>query len=347
MTTHSIPPVGSSISVTTRYKDIYYYSDNEWKDTTYEAVVMPNEKWFKPGDFKISSDDPKMPFRVINIKNVHKLVINGEDAEVTTASGDTIKVVEVKGSKGKTYSVTIKNGQPESCTCTGFHYRRQCRHLSEALGDVDSSTQIEDNKSVVRRPSRSTRAANSVQKRGNTMSKSKTLNWNDRFALIDHFKPSDADACTALSVTAEELKTARGMLAAGTFTPTPDLDYSAYEKLFASTASAAPAADKSAAKTTRRSGSTSTSKSDKPQTATKVTPAPKKRGRKGTKIAEAFAAIPTTPTPVDAFATSHGVSLAVLRQSKRFDKSPELGAVRVKKDKESKTLMIWREAASS
>ena len=66
------------------------------------------------------------------------------------------------------------------------------------------------------------------------------------------------------------------------------------------------------------------------ETATVITPEPKKRGRKGTKINEAFAAIGTEPLDAEEFATERNVSLNVLRQAKRFDKTG-LGKVHVKK----------------
>lgn len=195
------------------------------------------------------------------------------------------------------------------------------------------------------------------------MSNSKTLSWNDRFALLDHFKPSDADACSAFGVTQSELDTARDMRTAGAFTASPDVDVASYSTMFgiqaapktasASTSSTSATPSKSSTTTTKakKSGATSITKTGKsggakPETATKKVKEPKKRGRKGDKIANAFAAIPASPTPVEAFASSNNVSLAVLRQSKRFDPNPDLGTVHVKKDKESGTLMIWREATA-
>ena len=186
------------------------------------------------------------------------------------------------------------------------------------------------------------------------MSNSKTLNWNDRFALMDHYTPSDADACSAFGVTQTELDTARDMRAAGAFTATPDVDVKSYQNMFAAkSVTTATASKKSASKssttTSKKSGSTSVTKTKtttaKPETATKKPKELKKRGRKGDRIAKAFAAIPATPVPVDKFASDNNVSLAVLRQSKRFDKSPEMGNVHVKKDKTSGSLMIWREKA--
>jgi hypothetical protein len=78
-----------------------------------------------------------------------------------------------------------------------------------------------------------------------------------------------------------------------------------------------------------------------PQSASRRIRTPKKRGRKGTKIVEAFQAIPAKPTPAERFAAEHNVSVAVLRQSKRFD-SEGSAPVHVKRDKDSGLLMIWR-----
>jgi hypothetical protein len=170
-----------------------------------------------------------------------------------------------------------------------------------------------------------------LTERGNDMSNT-TFNWNDRLALIDHYKPTDEQACSTFGVTTEELKTAREMRTAGAFRASTTIDVNSYSNLF------------SGGKTERPSAtSVKKPKATKPITATKTIKEPQKRGRKGDKIAKAFASIPNTPTPIEQYANTSGVSVAVLRQSKRFDKSPELGNVCVKKDKETKNLMIWRE----
>lgn len=175
------------------------------------------------------------------------------------------------------------------------------------------------------------------------------LSWNDRFALIDAYKPSDDAICSAFSVSSDELATARELRSSGTFTANEKFNVADYSDVFTISASKSvnrkePSVDNKA----RTSSVTKIKKLDntspgKAESATKKTVLPKKRGRKGDKIVKAFAAIPTTPVSVEDFAKDHNVSVAVLRQNKRFDKSPELGAIQVKKDKESKRLMIWRD----
>ena len=167
--------------------------------------------------------------------------------------------------------------------------------------------------------------------------KSTSLSWNDRLALIHAYKPSDTVICNALGITQDELHTARGMEANGHFVATKDLDVSAYSDLFQEDSISVPKTS------TGETGSVSIpTSSQPPATATKVVVLPKKRGRKGDNILKAFSAIPATPTGALPFASEHAVSLAVLRQAKRFD-CIGTGVVRVKKDNVSKELMIWRE----
>lgn len=162
------------------------------------------------------------------------------------------------------------------------------------------------------------------------------LNWNERFALIDRYNPSDEQITRTFGVSTAELSTARQLRNAGSITASRDYDTEASGNVF----NTAPSADATTVTSVKR-----TVDRQAPQTATKRAVAPKKRGRKGTKIQEAFKSIPAAPVAVDDFAKQYGVSVPVLRQSKRFDTAPDLGTVRVKVSKETGKLMIWREPA--
>lgn len=81
-----------------------------------------------------------------------------------------------------------------------------------------------------------------------------------------------------------------------------------------------------------------------PETASKPVRILKKRGRKGNNILTAFDQVPATPVDFAEYAAQHKVSTNVLRQIKRHDKFPERGKVFVRKNKETKKMMIWREA---
>ncbi len=64
--------------------------------------------------------------------------------------------------------------------------------------------------------------------------------------------------------------------------------------------------------------------------------------RRGNRIAQAFAAIPSTPVVAEEFVQQYGVPITVLCQSKRFD-TVGGGTVMFKTDKATGKLMIWRE----
>ncbi len=66
---------------------------------------------------------------------------------------------------------------------------------------------------------------------------------------------------------------------------------------------------------------------------------PKKRGPKTGTIAQAYAAVTTTPQPLLPFCELHGVSTHVMRQAKRFDNSG--GTVHTKLNSNG-VMVIWR-----
>lgn len=172
------------------------------------------------------------------------------------------------------------------------------------------------------------------------------MSWSDRFALIDAYKPDDATICKTFNLSMSELQTAKALKQSGTFIPNKSFDVTKYQHVFSGESSVF----KDITPPNRFDGATTHSMA--PQSATKRSLLPKipqKRGRKGSKITDALLAVTTTPEPAEEFAKTHNVSVAVLRQAKRFidtmDKeiAAKIGKVVVKQDKTTKTLMIWRE----
>lgn len=176
---------------------------------------------------------------------------------------------------------------------------------------------------------------------------SKPKQWNERLALIDYYKPSDEQIITAFGINKAELDTARQLVRVGTLVPSSTYDAANVENPFIATSEQSETVTSTATKTVKTPTKTSIKAdgeaSSPPESATQKAVEKRKRGRKGTKISQAFAAIPATPVSVDDFAAQFGVSIPVLRQSKRFDTSPDLGRVVVKVDKDSGKLQIWRE----
>lgn len=166
--------------------------------------------------------------------------------------------------------------------------------------------------------------------------KASLMSWADRFALIAAYNPTPNAICNTFGLTENELNTANALLKAGTFAVNTSLDTTKYKGIFSESVVY---------------GNNTAEVFSKPETAskTKVVQAPKKRGRKGTKITQGLLAITSTPVPAEEFAAQHGISLAVLRQAKRFisqlpvDLAATVGRVNVKQDPTTKTLMVWKE----
>lgn len=151
-----------------------------------------------------------------------------------------------------------------------------------------------------------------------------SLNWSDRFELINQYELTDDQVLDTFDVSDDEYNTAKELLSNQTIMPNPTVEVLEYKEFFGKDPIKNPTnknADKSASKIIRP---------------------PKKRGKKGDKIVKAFESIGTTPVEVQTVMDTYKVSLAVLRQSKRFDPT-NLGTVHVKQDKETSKLVIWRD----
>lgn len=175
--------------------------------------------------------------------------------------------------------------------------------------------------------------------------KTHLLSWNDKFTLINKYQPDDQTICKVFNLSQSELQTAKQLHTLGMFQINKQLDTAKYGDLF--TTQVPIFVD-----TTPNHIKDNTQHSISPETATKRTKLPKipqKRGRKGDKILNAFLAVTSEPQDAEEFAKQHGVSLAVLRQSKRFietmsdEHKSQIGKIFVKQDKTTKTLNIWRE----
>ena len=125
----SVPKVGAKVRVTTMYPNTYAYRGKNDNYVTYtrEGVVIPSI--FKdPFMFAVNTGTPDHPVSEFNAKSVHVVkieVLMGESRSVATDK----KAWKVKSSKGnKFYLVTRVNGK-FSCTCTGFEFRKDCKHI--------------------------------------------------------------------------------------------------------------------------------------------------------------------------------------------------------------------------
>ena len=126
-----VPTVGSVIKVRTSYIQGPRMIPPRPAYHEYEGKVLPSYKWLNDRQFCMSGDD-SWPIRVITMDFVENLnILSGSTKEIKT----DIKTWEVPGSKGNKY-IVARNSQGWSCTCAGFQFRKQCKHVSELSTEV-------------------------------------------------------------------------------------------------------------------------------------------------------------------------------------------------------------------
>ena len=92
----------------------------------YSGTILPNPKWVSSDSICISTGDTHFPFRIIDRERIVEL-----GAASVASSAPRSETFIVKGSKpGSTYTVT-RDGSHWSCTCVGFGFRKDCKHVRE------------------------------------------------------------------------------------------------------------------------------------------------------------------------------------------------------------------------
>jgi len=94
--------------------------------TEYSGKILPNPKWVSSDSICISTGDTHFPFRIIDRERIMEL-----GASAVSVSAPRSETFIVQGSKhGTTYTVT-RDGSHWSCTCVGFGFRKDCKHVRE------------------------------------------------------------------------------------------------------------------------------------------------------------------------------------------------------------------------
>lgn len=121
-----VPNIGSVVKVRVRYNQGPRMIPPQPGHTIYEGKVLNPYKWLHDRQFCMTGDDD-WPIRVIHMDLVDDIeLLSGSYKNVNT----DVRVFEVAGSKGSKYTVT-SNSKGWSCTCPGFQFRKQCKHISE------------------------------------------------------------------------------------------------------------------------------------------------------------------------------------------------------------------------
>jgi len=107
------------------YKGRYFFEVPEF--ITYEGDEVKCGKWEDPNEVLcLTTDIDFFPVRSIQRKWIYS--IDGNSVLHVPIKKETVTKI-IKGSKGQEYVVTI--GAKKSCTCPGFTFRGDCKHVKE------------------------------------------------------------------------------------------------------------------------------------------------------------------------------------------------------------------------
>lgn len=110
------------------YKDRYMPGVIRDEFNYYTGTVV-YEKWYKPNQVGLTTGQDWFPVRVVER---HRIVeVNELPVDYTEPASDRIEK-KVQGSKGNEYTVVKEYGK-STCTCPGFTFRGQCKHLLELV----------------------------------------------------------------------------------------------------------------------------------------------------------------------------------------------------------------------
>lgn len=147
------PEVGRRVRVVTRWKEIWYWATKPYRDYIKIGEVIPSASYDNPDTFRIFDELRNevsvvpLPYvvQLSNAQSTYRRCLTTQDRAIlrvyarkqakaqqstqTAHSVDTKKSWKVKGSKGDIYVVT-KDGDTWHCTCVGFGFRHQCKHLT-------------------------------------------------------------------------------------------------------------------------------------------------------------------------------------------------------------------------
>lgn len=96
---------------------------------TYVGELVATPSWV-PYDAIAMTTGESGKFRIRIIAKEDIISIDGEDTVATNIV--QTRIVQVNGSKGNKYFVELSD-KGNNCTCSGFQFRRTCRHIQEAM----------------------------------------------------------------------------------------------------------------------------------------------------------------------------------------------------------------------
>lgn len=129
-TQFSIPDPGCQVAITFEFPS-YVIGSAKVSKTTITGVVEKATKFTPPDFVRIVTDfDSPVRIREIPLNRITNLEYADGSIAIQEAVKDETQVWAVTGSKGSRYTV-IRTRNKWTCTCSGFQFRKSCRHIQE------------------------------------------------------------------------------------------------------------------------------------------------------------------------------------------------------------------------
>ena len=138
------PEIGTNVRVTTDWSDFHNGCVEHLriirKTNVTVGQVIFSQDHDDPNSFRVRVDNPLIdlggnpinPISCVPLRRTIEIIDLDSNEELDGAAwSDTVKnkTWTVSGSKGKEYTVTVKD-ENWTCTCPGFGFRRQCKHIN-------------------------------------------------------------------------------------------------------------------------------------------------------------------------------------------------------------------------
>ena len=127
--TVAVPKVGSRVRVTTMYPNhVVYRGDTNGYVTYVREGIVVQSIFRDPFMFAVKTGAPEHPVSEFNAKSQHLVKIEYVTGSATQVATDK-KAWKVKSTDGKKFYIVERVNGKFSCTCTGFEFRKDCKHV--------------------------------------------------------------------------------------------------------------------------------------------------------------------------------------------------------------------------
>jgi hypothetical protein len=125
----AVPKIGSRVRVTTMYPNTYAYRGKYDNYVTYTREGVVVQSIFQdPFMFAVKTGASDHPVSEFNAKSQHVVKIEylvGSASQVATDK----KAWKVKSGDNKSFYIVERVNGKFSCTCKGFEFRKDCKHI--------------------------------------------------------------------------------------------------------------------------------------------------------------------------------------------------------------------------